>query len=89
MDYGVYLPQDTGNCTPDLRRQLTSEQQQMHQLMVTKSGHIMIKMARLCMTNPGMLEDRFPHVNPHVAPILRNLDKDVLQLIADTPLLKQ
>lgn len=61
----------------------------MHESMVTPEGHLLIRMARMTLTNLPRLHSKFGATHADVVKILKNLDKDVLQLIADTPMLKQ
>jgi len=69
--------------------ELHYEQRRMHESMVTPEGHLLIRMARMSLTNRDRLHSKFGSSHADVVGILENLDRDVLQLIADTPMLKQ
>jgi len=58
----------------------------MHKRMITEKGHLLIRLARCCIRNPDAIEDQFPEVTGDVPSILRNLDRDVISLIAQTPI---
>lgn len=57
--------------------------------MITPEGHLLIRMARMALTNLPRLESKFGASHQDVVAILKTLDRDVLQLIGDTPMLKQ
>lgn len=61
----------------------------MHESMITPEGHLLIRMARMALANLPRLDSKFGASHTEVVAILKNLDRDVLQLIADTPMLKQ
>lgn len=61
----------------------------MHESMVTPEGHLLIRMARMTLTNRQRLDTKWGASHADVVAILKNLDIDVLQLVADTPMLKQ
>lgn len=69
-----------------LLSKIDQEQINMRNRMLTDNGHLIIQMARCCIENPQDLERAFPNVNKDIGPILRNLDRDVITLIADTPI---
>lgn len=71
----------------ELKRKIESEQADMHRRMVTSDGHLLIELARCCADEPDAIERKFPEVNKDIGPILRNLDKQVTTLIADTPII--
>lgn len=80
--------QDSGNYDSAKLLELQAEQRRMHENMVNKNGHLLIKVTRNCLTRPHLVQSKFPYVSAEVISVLMNLDRDVLQLIADTPLLK-
>ena len=68
---------------------IDSEQAEMHRRMVTEDGHLLIQLARCCVEDPKSIERKFPKVSKDIGPILRNLDKQVTTLIADTPIITE
>lgn len=72
-----------------MRAELQLEQRRMHESMVTPDGHLLIRMARMSLSNLARLDSKFGETHTDVVNILKNLDRDVLSLIADTPMLKQ
>ncbi|KAF6018271.1 hypothetical protein EB796_023433 [Bugula neritina] len=80
---------DSGAVPSSVLTELHYEQRRMHESMVTPEGHLLIRMARMSLTNRDRLHSKFGSSHADVVGILENLDRDVLQLIADTPMLKQ
>lgn len=69
---------------------LYSQQRLMHENMVKPDGHLLIKLSRCCLSTPETIETierTFPEVSEEVVAVLQNLDQDVLELIANTPIL--
>lgn len=72
---------------PSTREEMAREQETMRKRMLTAEGHILIQIARCCISEPENLERSFPDLDNDVGPIMKNLDSQVLALIADTPII--
>lgn len=73
----------------EIYSKIAAEQADMHARMITENGHLLIQLARCCIESPDTIEQAFPNISPEISPILRNLDKQVITLIADTPIVMQ
>ncbi|XP_067935808.1 uncharacterized protein [Watersipora subatra] len=84
---GQYQESMAGSREPELLQdKINTEQEHMQARMVTPDGHLLIQLARCCIENPDDIEKSFPDINPDIGIILRNLDKNVVTIIADTPI---
>lgn len=77
----------SGEDSREIHEVIAREQKAMHERMVTSDGHLLIKLARCSLSNTSDLSTIFPNIHEDVGVILKNLDSQIIKLIADTPII--